>query len=291
MKYLFIINPKSGIKHPLQRIKEYIKTVFDQESAHSYEIAYTQHTGHAKILAGQAVEHNVDMVVAAGGDGTVNEVCSALVFKETGFGLIPMGSGNGFARSLNIPLNYKMAIDRLIKGTIKKIDVGRIGDNYFFGVAGFSFDAQIGAKFATYSHRGPLPYFYIGLREFFKYQYEEFQLSFDDQKIVTNPLILTIANTSQYGNGAVIAPQADYKDGMLDICIIDRLKFFSGVLKLNYLFNRKIQSFSAYRSYRTKKVQIKRESNSGFFHLDGEIHKGSQNLEIEIIPLALKVCC
>ncbi len=291
MKYLFIINPKSGIRHPLQQIKEYIKRVFDREPEHSYEIAYTQYTGHAKILAEQATEQNIDMVVAAGGDGTVNEVCSALIFKETSFGLIPMGSGNGFARSLNIPLNYKKAIDRLIEGTIQNIDAGKIGDQYFFGIAGFSFDAQIGAKFATFSHRGPLPYFYIGLREFFKYQYEEFELSFDDQKMVINPLILTIANTSQYGNGAIIAPQADYKDGMLDICIIDRLNFFSGILKLNYLFKGKIQLFSAYKSYRTKKLQIKRESDSGYLHLDGEVHKSNQDLEVKIVPLALKVCC
>ena len=271
MNYLFIINPKSGVRHPIQQIKEYIDTVFDREPAHGYEIVYTQYGGHAKILAGQATEEDVDMVVAAGGDGTVNEVCSALVHKKASFGLIPMGSGNGFARSMNIQLNYKKAIDRLIEGSINKIDVGKIGDKYFFGVAGFSFDAQIGAKFDTFNHRGPLPYFYIGLKEFFKYKYEKFELSFDDQKIVVNPLILTIANTSQYGNGAIIAPQADFSDGMLDICIINRLNFLDGIFTLNYLFKGKLQSLSSYKSYRTRKLHIKRASSSAYYHLDGEI--------------------
>jgi diacylglycerol kinase family enzyme len=135
-----------------------------------------------------------------------------------------------------------------------------------------------------------LPYFYLGLQEFFKYQYEEFKLSFSDQNINVRPLILTIANTSQYGNGASIAPQADYKDGMLDICIIDKLNFLDASFRLNYLFNNKIQSLSTYRSFRANRLSIKRENNSGYYHLDGEIFEGNNEFEIELLPLSLKVC-
>ena len=291
MKYLFIINPKSGVRHPIEQIKEYIKSIFDEEPDHSFKIEYTRYAGHAKIIAEQAADENIDIVVAAGGDGTVNEVCSALVKRHAAFGLIPIGSGNGFARSLNIPLNYKQAINRLIHGNITQIDVGKIGEKYFFGVAGFSFDAQIGAKFAAFGHRGPLPYFYIGLKEFFKYQYEEFELTFDDQKFIADPLILTVANTSQYGNGAAIAPQADYSDGLLDICIVDRLDFFNGVLKLHYLFNNKIQMLPTYKSFRTRKLHIKRALDSAYYHLDGEVFKGVHEFDIEILPQSLRVCC
>ncbi|MEJ2544470.1 MAG: diacylglycerol kinase family lipid kinase [Calditrichaceae bacterium] len=291
MKYLFIINPKSGVRHPLNQIKNYIKTAFENKPNLTYKIEYTQYAGHAKLIAEQAADENTDMVVAAGGDGTVNEVCSALVHKNTAFGLIPIGSGNGFARSLNIPLNFKEAIDLLIKGTVSHIDVGQIGDKYFFGVAGFSLDAQIGAKFAEFGHRGPLPYFYIVLKEFFKYQYEKFELTFDSKKIIINPLILTIANTSQFGNGAIIAPQADYSDGLMDICIVDRLDFFSSILKLNYLFNHKIQLLSTYKSYCTRKLHINRASSFGYYHLDGEVFSGENGFDIEILPRSLSVCC
>jgi len=186
--------------------------------------------------------------------------------------------------------NYKQAITQIERGSIESIDVGKIGDKYFFGVAGFALDAIIGAKFDTFNYRGPLPYFYLGLQEFFKYHYEEFELSFDDQKIIANPLILTIANTSQYGNNARIAPQANYKDGMLDICIIDKLKFFDASFRLNYLFNGKIQSLSAYRSFRTNKLHIKRENNAGYYHLDGEVFDSCVEFEIEILARSLKVC-
>lgn len=291
MNYLFIINPKSGVRHPIQKIISEIKTVFDGQSNHSYAIVYSEYAGHARKIAESAVLDDMDVVVAAGGDGTVNEVCSSLVDTNTSFGLIPMGSGNGFARSLNIPLNSINAVDCLMNGSINSIDVGKIGERYFFGVAGFSLDATIGAKFNTYGHRGPLPYFYLGLREFFNYQYEEFELTFEDKNILTKPLILTVANTSQYGNGASIAPQADYKDGVFDICIIEKLNFWDATLRLHYLFNNKIQSLSTYKSYRSNKIHIKRTDNSGYYHLDGEIFKGGAEFDIELLPGSLKVCC
>ena len=290
MKYLFIINPKSGARRPVQQISNQINYQFSLAKMHSYEIVYSEYAGHAKELVAEAVHNNFDMVVAVGGDGTVNEVCSGLVHTKTSFGLIPMGSGNGFARSLGIPLKYKEAIARLIDGSIHKIDVGKINDRFFFGVAGFSFDALIGAKFGAFQRRGPLPYFYIGLREFFSYEYEEFEITFNNEKLLVNPLILTVANTSQYGNGAAIAPHADCSDGLLEICIIDRLGVKDGLFKLHYLFNKKIQHVSAYRSYRTNKLKIKRKNISGFYHLDGETFTNKKIFEIEVLPKALFVC-
>ena len=104
------------------------------------------------------------------------------------------------------------------------------------------------------------------------------------------PLILTLANTSQYGNGAVIAPQADYSDGLMDICMIDRFDFLNGLLKIHYLFNHKIQRLPSYKSIRTHKLHIKRASASAYYHLDGEVFEGNTEFDIEILPLALSVC-
>jgi diacylglycerol kinase (ATP) len=290
MDRLFIINPKSGFRHPLRQLEDHIYSVFNETGNDKFEIVHSEYAGHAYNLARDAAGRGVSMVVAAGGDGTMNEVCSALVNTQTAFGLIPMGSGNGYARSLKIPLNYKAAIQHIKDGKAGKIDVGRIDNRYFFGTAGFTLDAHISAKFDSFNHRGPLPYFYIGLREFLNYTCEDFELEFNGNRINVCPIILTVANTSQYGNGAIIAPQADFADGLLDICIIENQSVLDLSFRLNLLFNGKIQSMRGYKSYRTGKLKIKRSKGSGFYHLDGESFTGGHSHEIEIIPKALTVC-
>lgn len=291
MKYIFIINPKSGGKDTSSRLVNHIKETFSDLKGHYFKIVFTEYAGHAREIAAECSKTGVDIVVAGGGDGTMNEVCSALVNSpNTSFGLIPIGSGNGFARSLRIPLNSKMAILKLVDPDKCSIDVGIINDQYFFGTAGLGFDAEIGAKFQEFGTRGPLPYFYIALREFFKYKYEEFTITMDNDKIRVSPLLLTIANTNQYGNGAVIAPMADYSDGLLDVCIIEKLKFSEGIRKLNTLFNNKIETLSTYSSYKTTKLKIERSQESGIYHIDGEPKQGGKQLDIELLKRALKVC-
>jgi len=290
MKYVFIINPISGGKDSTSILQRRIGQAFSGNDTHSYEILLTQYAGHAREIAAQAVIDEIDVVVAAGGDGTMNEVCSALVHSETAFGLIPMGSGNGFARSLGIPLSIEAAIQRLLNPKIISIDVGKINDCYFFGVAGVGLDAQIAAQFQEFGKRGPLPYFYVGFREFFKYSYEEITIMFDDRELITHPLLITVANTHQYGNGAVIAPHADYRDGLLDLCIIEKFNLFEGMFKFPSLFNNKIDRLSSYSTYRTAELHISRSEDSGIFHTDGEPHKGGRDLHIQLLKLALKVC-
>jgi diacylglycerol kinase (ATP) len=290
MKYIFIINPISGGKDTASELQSHIKRAFQGKSGHSYEILFTNYAGHAREITAQAVTDKVDIVVAAGGDGTMNEVCSALVRSTSAFGLIPMGSGNGFARSLGIPLSIEAAIQRLLNPKIISIDVGKINDCYFFGIAGVGLDAQIAAQFQEFGKRGPLPYFYVGFREFFKYSYEEITIMFDDRELITHPLLITVANTHQYGNGAVIAPHADYRDGLLDLCIIEKFNLFEGMFKFPSLFNNKIDRLSSYSTYRTAELHICRSEDSGIFHTDGEPHKGGRDLHIQLLKLALKVC-
>lgn len=288
MKYVFIINPISGGKNTASQLQNYITRIF-QGSSHSYEILFTCYPGHAYEIAAQAMNDKIDIVVAAGGDGTMNEVCSALVYSETAFGLIPMGSGNGFARSLGIPLNLDEAIKRLIHPHIISIDAGKINDGYFFGVAGVGLDAQIAQRFQEFGKRGPLPYFYVGFREFFSFSYKEIKISFNDQELIIHPLLITVANTHQYGNGAVIAPHADYNDGLLDLCIIEKFNVWEGLIKFPYLFNNKIDRLSSYRTYRTAELHIS-HIDDGIFHTDGEPHKGGRELHINLLRCALKVC-
>lgn len=290
MQYWFIINPRSGKKNNTRKIINLIERRFSQRENISYKIFFTQRAGHARELAEEAAKLKIDIVAAAGGDGTMNETASGIVNSQTALGLIPQGSGNGFARSLGIPLKIDSAIEFLLHPAICSIDVGMINNYYFFGVAGIGLDAEISAVFQEFGVRGAIPYFYLGTKEFIKFKYEEYEVIFNDKKIITKPLLITVANTSQYGNGAVIAPRADFKDGLLDICIIEKTSFIEAVTKFSVLFNNKIDSFSSYSRFQTDKLKIIRTKNEGFFHTDGEPRRGGKELDIRILPKALRVC-
>ncbi|MGD9487076.1 MAG: diacylglycerol kinase family protein [Calditrichaceae bacterium] len=290
MEYWFIVNPRSGKKNKSDEIKNLIKQHFQHQTSHRYRMIFTEGPGHGRVIAREAVSEGIDYVVSVGGDGTMNEVAGGLVNSETIFGVIPTGSGNGFARSLGIPLDTGKAISFIMNSHPRSIDVGRIADDYFFGVAGVGFDAQIGARFQEFGLRGPLPYFYIGVKEYFKYQFEEFRIISNEQTSIVRPLLITIANSPQYGNGAVIAPGADLEDGLLDVCIIEKIPFIEGLLKIGTLFNNKIDTLSTYSRFQTTELKIIRSGKSGLYHVDGEPKKSLSELKIKILPKALNVC-
>jgi YegS/Rv2252/BmrU family lipid kinase len=286
MNYMFIINPHSGNG----KIAENIIRLIKKFSGVSYEIAFTEYAGHAAKIAANAAKTGVNVVVAVGGDGTINEIAASLIGGKTALGIIPAGSGNGFARSLNIPLDSKEAILLLNKPNFKLIDSGTLNDKPFIGVCGVGFDALVGAEFQKFGRRGPLPYFYIGIKEYFKYQYDHFDIEIDGNVTRYKPLLITIANTSQYGNGAVIAPQADPTDGYLDLCILDKMKYYELAKNLISLFNGKINTRPFYKSVRVKSLKIYPKNGNGYYHLDGEPFKAVEKLEINILPASIKVC-
>ncbi len=286
MNYTIIINPHSGNKNTskaiIRKIKKYLTV--------PYKIYYTQYAGHGAELAKKAVNKKVDIVIAVGGDGTINEIAGSLVNTSSSLGVIPTGSGNGFARSLCIPLNVKDAIKLLNTPKINYIDVGKINNHYFFGIAGIGFDALVGAKFQNYGKRGALPYFFIGIREYFKYTYETFKIEDSGKIEIHKPLLIAVANTSQYGNGAKIAPQADPGDGFLDLCILYKFNKFQAIKNIISLFNGRINLLPFYSHKKIKSIVINRENSSGYYHVDGEPFFDANNLKIDIIPSALKVC-
>jgi YegS/Rv2252/BmrU family lipid kinase len=286
MNYIFIINPNSGSGNRAEEIIHHIKN----HSTVNYKIEFTEYAGHASEIAEKAVSDRVDVVVAVGGDGTINEIAASLVNSNTILGIIPAGSGNGFARSLNIPLDKIDAVKLLNNPVVKTIDAGMINDKFFVGVCGIGFDALVGAKFQEFGKRGPLPYFYIGMKEYFKYHYEQFRIEIDGNSQIYEPLLITVANTSQYGNGAIIAPQADPADGYLDLCILDKMKFSETVKNLMSLFNGKINTRPFYSSKRIKSVVIHPIKKDGYYHADGEPFVNEEKLRISIIPDSIKIC-
>lgn len=288
--YQFIINPQSGRSKRREHIITQIKSSFAENTAKSYEIQFTEYPGHAYILAKEAREKEIDLVVSVGGDGTMNEVARALVHGNTALGLIPSGSGNGYARSLKIPLKPVEALRLLLDAPIRTIDSGKVNQHYFFGLTGIGFDAEVGAQFQEFGQRGPLPYFYLGLKTFFQFDYERLIIKTDQFEKEVHPLVITVANTAQYGNGAVIAPCAIEDDGLLEICIFSRPTLVSALRSVYHLFNETIDKMPQYTMHRAARVKIRRTKQNSFIHIDGEPVKAVSELEISVQPNSLRVC-
>lgn len=283
----FVQNPKSGfIKSPI-----FIRKVVElalEDAPFEFDFVETQYRGHAHQIALECVEEGYDAVVVVGGDGTANEVASALVHTPTALGIIPTGSGNGLARGVNIPVSVRRAARLLLTGRIQQVDAGRLENRYYFVVAGVGFDALVGKLFDDSSLRGPLPYFTIGFREFLFYKPEVFILRFDGKQVVAPALLIAVANTKQWGNGALIAPHAEVDDGLLDVCILHRVKLPYALYHFPKLFTGQIDKIRKYERYQTKEVEIIRET-PGPFHADGEPGEGKTSLKFSIEPHALKI--
>lgn len=284
----FIFNPISGAIRNAEKIITLVHKTW-KDSKIEYEIKRTTHKGNATELAMEAVRSKMDMVVAAGGDGTINEVGRGLIGSDVILGIIPAGSGNGFARNFNIPLNIRKSIELLKQPAITKVDAGKINNHYFFNVAGIGLDAEISAHFERFGFRGPLPYFMIGFREFFRYRPEAVTLHLNDHRdLHFNPIVLSIANGPQYGNGAIIAPHAKPDDGLLDFCIFSSISILKAIVNMQKLFNGTIDQLSEMKIYQSAKGTIQREKE-GYIHTDGDHHLESSELKIEVLPAHLNL--
>jgi YegS/Rv2252/BmrU family lipid kinase len=281
----FVINPIAGFR----RDKSFIEEMIHQRCKDvAFDIVHTVAPGDATRLAQDAATEGYHVVVAVGGDGTVNETASGLVGTETALGIIPRGSGNGLARSLNIPLQAAAALEVICTGTIHRIDAGRAAHRYFFVVTGVGFDANVGHKFNAAGWRGPIPYFYIAAREFANYHPEPLRLHLENDVIETTPFLVTIANTEQYGNGAIIAPHAKPDDGVLEVCVIQPMNFAEFIRNGLKLFNGKADTIPMLTYYRAKSATIEK-SGPVLFHVDGEAQISDGPVKVSVLPQALKV--
>ena len=281
----FIVNPISGIGR--QKVIEKLidenldKTKFD------YEIAYTKSAKHAIELSKDAVSRNADIVVAVGGDGSVNETGKGLVGSKTAMAIIPTGSGNGLARHLNIPIDLKKAMEVINRGKETTIDTIQMNEETFVNIAGVGFDAHIGWEFAKYGKRGFSSYIKVITREFPKYKAQDFELTIDGKSSIKNAYLISFANGSQWGNNAFIAPTANIADGMMDIAILKDFKFYNA-LSIGYkLFRKTLHQSSFLEIIKTKEVIVKQKGNIA--HIDGEPLEIGHELKIKVNPLSLKV--
>ena len=287
-RILFVVNPISGGK----KKKGFEKRVIaDLDSAqYDAKFRFTECPGHANELAKHAVTDQVDVVVAVGGDGTINEIASALNGTDTALGIIPEGSGNGLALYLGIPLNERAAIRRLNKFEHMTIDSGMINGLSFFNMAGIGFDASVSDRFANDNIRGAIGYLKAVLSEISTYKPKRYTLNIDGKLIEREAFMISVANSPQYGNNAYVAPQASVTDGLLDVCIIHKFPLYTIPMMLFHLFNKTADQSEYVEIIPGKHIRIERETADAV-HVDGEPKDMGAVLEIAVNPSTLRIVC
>lgn len=283
---MLIINPISGTggKAGLPQL------VIDRLSPLGYSIdtRYTTCRGDATRLAKEAVTLGYAGVLAAGGDGTINETASALCNTDVALGIIPAGSGNGLARHIGIPIDPELSLDVLVENSITSVDFGSVNGRPFFCTMGVGFDAAVSHRFARQHRRGKLMYVKSAIDEYATYRPETYTISANGRITVQQAFIIAVANASQYGNNAYIAPDASITDGLLDVTIVHAgnplettrmgIDMMTGYLNKNMLVE----------TFRTPAVAIYRQS-AGPAHIDGEPVELDEILDVKCHRHALKV--
>ena len=274
---LFIVNPISG-KGRKARIIAHLKEK-------GMKVVYTEYAGHAEVLSREAAER---IIVAVGGDGTVNEVARGIVGTDKVLGIIPCGSGDGLALHLGISRHYRQALKTILKGDVQKIDSGLINDKPFFSVCGTGFDAVVSERFAKSGKRGLKNYIKLGLKTWMDYTPENYKIEIDGNAFEIEASLLTIGNSSQWGNNAKIAPLADICDGMLDMTAVDRFSAIEMPALAFQLMTGQLDKNSRVHCYRGRHIKISRPSG-GPAHADGDWFSAGTELDIRILPQSLNV--
>lgn len=282
----FIINPISGTKSK-QNVPELIHSIIDKEKFEPV-IRYTENAGHGFKIARKMAKDGFPLVVAVGGDGTMNEIASALVHTNTALGIVPFGSGNGLARHLEIPLTTFEAIALYNNFRVVEIDYGLANDIKFFCTCGVGFDAHVGHQFAQSKSRGFFTYLKSILGAFMHYKAKNYKFKTSDLKFKKRAFLVTFANASQYGNNAYIAPQADIQDGLLDVCILEPFPVYQAVGIGMKLMRKRIDKCRYVQILKTDEVRIKRKKKD-VFHFDGEPCIMKKKIKIKIVYKGLKV--
>lgn len=285
-KAVFIINPISGTSDKVGMPKLIEETI--DHDLFDYEIAVTKYAGQASRIATQAKDDGKDVVVAVGGDGTVNEVARAIVHSGTALGIIPCGSGNGLARHLLLPLSVKKAIDVINCCEIHELDYGLINGYPFFCTCGMGFDAFVSMKFAEAGKRGPITYAENVLREWLSYKPETYILEDENQTFKYKAFLISCANASQYGNNAYIAPQASMSDGLMDVVIMEPFDVLEAPQISIDMFNKTLNKNSKIKTFRCKKLHITRDE-PGVIHYDGDPVMTGKEIDVEIKAKSIKI--
>ncbi|MFC6997964.1 diacylglycerol/lipid kinase family protein [Rufibacter roseus] len=285
-KACFILNPKSGAQSSIN-VPELIEAYLDR-TVWEPELVFTEHAGHATALAKEAAEAGARIVVAVGGDGTVNEVARGLLNTSSALGILPKGSGNGLARHLGIPMVLTQALEIINQPSFGRIDSCSINGHPFFCTGGIGFDGLISSVFAQSTKRGLSSYIQLIIREFRSFQSSGATVRVNGKELTSDFFVMAFANASQYGNNAFIAPMANIQDGFLDVCLIRKVGVAEAI-QLGYgLMTKQIATSSLAEFHTCSTVQVNSEVPQ-HFHADGEYRGQATDFEVQLYPLSLEV--
>ena len=286
-KILVIINPKAGVKRN-KKIEQFLSKYLPADKF-EIEIYYTKAALDGKKYVSKNKSENWDAILVVGGDGTINEIGSELVNTNIALGIVPMGSGNGLARYLEIPINIESSIERFSKFKIKQIDVGAINNLFFFNSLGFGIDAVVSKKFSESKNRGFKEYIRIAAPQIAKPTKVNIDVEINGQFRKCEAVFFSVMNIDQFGNGFIIAPGANAEDGILDIVIIKKMP----ITHIGQWLWKSFKGRPIEHKYVEKQTaeSLAIQNHQGFFQIDGEYIEMRGELKISVIPKGLKVIC
>ncbi|MFZ4741776.1 MAG: diacylglycerol/lipid kinase family protein [Bacteroidales bacterium] len=285
-KIVFVINPISGMVKK-ENVGNQIALYIDKEKF-DYQIINTEYASHAIEITAHAVSNGADIIVAVGGDGSVNEVVNGLKGSNVKLGIIPLGSGNGLARFLKIPFQIKAAIEVLNNGNYTAVDTVNVNDRVFLSIAGIGFDALVAKRFAKYHKRGFWSYFTIATKEYRMYRPKKYQLTLNGETITQRALMIVFANSDQFGYNTSIAPHALINDGLIDVCILKKIPTYKMLFFIQLLFLKQLDKTKYLEIIKTDELWIERKRNK-VVNIDGEPIRLTKNLHVKVNHLALNV--
>jgi diacylglycerol kinase (ATP) len=293
MDVFAIVNPLSGAGANPDVASERVALLTERFAASGTDgtVHLTRHRGHAAELATIAVAQGARTVLAWGGDGTINEIGSILAGTSSALGIVPAGSGNGFAAELGVPWHPPDAIDVVINGRDRQVDAGELDGRLFFNIAGIGFDAVVAEEFnarGTIGNRGMGPYVRIGVRQMFRYRAGTYRVTLDGEAFVSKALVIAFANGREYGNRIRVAPQALVDDGKLEAVVVEDRGAFSRLWA-----GRHLALGTADKAARVvlRSIESARVETDGdiLYHLDGEVGRAHGAVTVRIRPGVLKV--
>ena len=285
-----IINPVAGTRaRPVaERVDLARRIAADRGEA--ADVFVTERPAHARALARAARDSGARLVVAWGGDGTVSEVATELAFSAVPFGIVPSGSGNGLARELRIPADPSRALTAALSAVPRPMDLGEIDGRLFVNLAGIGLDAYVAARFNKMGNRrrGLAGYAALTARALATYTPARYAIATPDGRVEARALLVTIANSAQFGNGARIAPGARIDDGLLDLVIVEERSRLGTLCRLPWLFTGTIDSLQNCTVRRIAEATITAGAPM-MFHVDGEPIQGGASLHVRVYPGALRI--
>jgi YegS/Rv2252/BmrU family lipid kinase len=285
-RIVFIVNPKAGTNMQ-RRISESVDKHLNHQKF-VYGIWYTEHVGHAAELTRKAREEGYDIVVAVGGDGSINEVASALLHTDTVLGVVPAGSGNGLAMHLGYGRVLDAAVRKINTAVARPMDAGLLNGRPFFNLAGVGYDGRVSNMMKGSKWRGFFPYFLKSVEAGFTHHSLLCTIEMDDHTFEGDVFAVTVANGPMWGYNFVVAPDARIDDGLLRVVILKdapRWQYFAAVPST---LHGRLYEAEFVEHFTTRRVKIT-APGTHYVHVDGEGYQTPGPLSFEVLPHALRV--